>query len=89
MLVLGRTGRNFAAGMSGGIAYVFDPAENFRSRCNREMVELEGLDESADESEDAGVVLAMLRNHVRFTGSTVAAALLARLGRGAGRSSSR
>ncbi len=77
VLVLGRTGRNFAAGMSGGVAYVYDPGENFRSRCNREMVELEGLAESGDESEDAGVVLAMLRNHLRFTGSTVASGLLA------------
>ena len=42
VLVLGRTGRNFAAGMSGGVAYVYDPADNFRSRCNQQMVELEG-----------------------------------------------
>ena len=52
VVVLGRTGRNFAAGMSGGIAYVYDPADNFRSRCNREMVELEGLSESDDGSDD-------------------------------------
>jgi len=69
--VLGRTGRNFAAGMSGGIAYVYDPADNFRSRCNREMVELEDLD-----AEDASEVSGMLRNHVRETGSTLAEALL-------------
>ena len=77
VLVLGRTGRNFAAGMSGGVAYVYDPADNFRSRCNREMVELEGLSESDDDSDDVTTVLEMLRNHVRFTGSTVAAGLLA------------
>jgi glutamate synthase (ferredoxin) len=69
--VLGRTGRNFAAGMSGGIAYVYDPADNFRSRCNREMVELEDLD-----ADDASEVSDMLRNHVRETGSTLADALL-------------
>ena len=78
VLVLGRTGRNFAAGMSGGVAYVYDPADNFRSRCNREMVELEGARPSSDDdSDDVTTVLGMLRNHVRFTGSTVAAGLLA------------
>jgi glutamate synthase (ferredoxin) len=80
VLVLGRTGRNFAAGMSGGVAYVYDPADNFRSRCNREMVELEGLPDSyhaSDDDSDVTTVLGMLRNHVRFTGSTVAAGLLA------------
>ena len=44
VVVLGRTGRNFAAGMSGGIAYVLDPAGDFQRRCNREMVDLEPLD---------------------------------------------
>ena len=53
VVVLGRTGRNFAAGMSGGIAYVYDPDDNFRSRCNREMVELEDLD-ADDASEVSG-----------------------------------
>ncbi len=77
VLVLGRTGRNFAAGMSGGVAYVYDPADNFRSRCNQQMVELEGLSESDDGSDDVTTVLEMLRNHVRFTGSTLAAGLLA------------
>jgi glutamate synthase (ferredoxin) len=73
VLVIGRTGRNFAAGMSGGVAYVFDPDDNFRTRCNREMVELEEL----VEAEDVEGVQAMLRSHVRFTGSTLAAGLLA------------
>src|SRR5207253_2049662 len=40
VVVLGRTGRNFAAGMSGGLAYVFDPTEVFTARCNLAMVEL-------------------------------------------------
>ena len=71
VVVLGRTGRNFAAGMSGGIAYVYDPADNFRSRCNREMVELEDLD-----ADDASELSDMLRNHVRETGSTLAESLL-------------
>jgi glutamate synthase domain-containing protein 3 len=81
VLVLGRTGRNFAAGMSGGVAYVYDPDDNFRSRCNRDMVELEQLSDSDDRSDgepdDLGTVLTMLRNHREFTGSTVAAGLLA------------
>ncbi len=81
VLVLGRTGRNFAAGMSGGVAYVYDPDDNFRSRCNRDMVELEQLPDSDDradgEPDDLGMVLTMLRNHRQFTGSTVAAGLLA------------
>ncbi len=81
VLVLGRTGRNFAAGMSGGVAYVYDPDDNFRSRCNRDMVELEQLPDSDDradgEPDDLGTVLTMLRNHRQFTGSAVAAGLLA------------
>jgi glutamate synthase (NADPH/NADH) large chain len=81
VLVLGKTGRNFAAGMSGGVAYVYDPDDNFRSRCNRDMVELEQLSDSDDradgEPDDAGAVLTMLRNHRQFTGSAVAAGLLA------------
>ena len=44
VVVLGRTGRNFAAGMSGGVAYVLDEDGDFAQRCNREMVLLEGLD---------------------------------------------
>ncbi len=68
VVVLGATGRNFAAGMSGGIAYVLDldPA-----RCNTELVGLDPL-EPADEE----TVLALLREHVERTGSTVAARLL-------------
>jgi len=50
VIVLGRTGRNFAAGMSGGIAYVLDEAGDFPARCNQEMVSLEKL-KDADEIE--------------------------------------
>ena len=76
VIVLGKTGRNFAAGMSGGVAYVYDPVDTFRSHCNREMVELEDLLGTEDESEEVATVLTMLRNHVRFTGSTLASGLL-------------
>jgi glutamate synthase (NADPH/NADH) large chain len=65
VVVLGPTGRNFAAGMSGGTAYVFDQNQTFRSKCNLEMVELESL---VDES-DLWLVYGMLEDHVRFTGS--------------------
>src|SRR5205807_5284604 len=48
VVVLGRTGRNFAAGMSGGIAYVLDRADVLARRCNREMVDLEPLIDADD-----------------------------------------
>ncbi len=70
-VILGRTGRNFAAGMSGGVAYVYDVDGRFASRVNREMVELESLDDT-DEAE----VLDLLRHHVELTGSTVASRII-------------
>jgi glutamate synthase (ferredoxin) len=72
VVVLGRGGRNFAAGMSGGIAYVFDVDGDFRRRCNLGMVELGPL-EQADE---IVLVRDLIRRHVRFTGSTYAARFL-------------
>jgi glutamate synthase (NADPH/NADH) large chain/glutamate synthase (ferredoxin) len=70
VVVLGRTGRNFAAGMSGGIAYVHDEDGTFGERCNTELVALEPLD-------DAELVRALVEEHEARTGSTVAARLLA------------
>ncbi|HRE02731.1 MAG TPA: hypothetical protein PLV68_15620, partial [Ilumatobacteraceae bacterium] len=70
--VLGPTGRNFAAGMSGGVAYVYDPQADFAARVNPELVALEELD-PADEAE----LVAMVTSHRDHTGSTVAAAILA------------
>jgi len=78
--VLGRTGRNFAAGMSGGIAYVLDVAGNFRQRCNHELVELEPL----EEPEDIELVRSLIERHVEYTGSDHAARVLSRWGRSAG-----
>ena len=72
VVVLGRTGRNFAAGMSGGMAFVFDRDGEFQRRCNREMVELESL---IDES-DIWLVHDLVENHVRFTGSALGRRLL-------------
>jgi len=69
--VLGKTGRNFAAGMSGGVAYVYDADGHFGSRCNKEMVELEVLGE-----EDRGVLREMVESHLRYTNSSVAKEML-------------
>ena len=46
VIVLGKTGRNFAAGMSGGIAYVYDEDKTFRNNCNMDMIELEKVQET-------------------------------------------
>ncbi len=70
-VVLGPTGRNFGAGMSGGIAYVLDRDGSFPSRVNREMVDLEPLD-SSDQDE----LLELVKQHFAETGSAVAEGLL-------------
>jgi glutamate synthase domain-containing protein 2/glutamate synthase domain-containing protein 3 len=73
VVVLGPTGRNFAAGMSGGVAYVLDEAGDFAQyRCNPELVDLEALD--GDSERD---VRELVDNHLRYTGSSVAARVLA------------
>ncbi len=65
VVVLGKTGRNFAAGMSGGVAYVLDTAGTFQRRCNMAMVELDPLDNPQDIAE----VRALIERHVQYTGS--------------------
>jgi glutamate synthase (NADPH) large chain len=73
VVVLGSTGRNFAAGMSGGIAYVYDEAGDFgTNRCNMEMVELEAVVESDDIAELRGLIEA----HIAHTGSSVGQRIL-------------
>jgi glutamate synthase domain-containing protein 2/glutamate synthase domain-containing protein 3 len=72
VLVIGKTGRNFAAGMSGGIAYVLDIDGSFPRRCNREMVDLELL---ADE--DLEFIRVAIMKHVTYTRSHYAEGLLA------------
>ncbi|RPD50787.1 glutamate synthase large subunit [Paracnuella aquatica] len=67
VVILGNTGRNFAAGMSGGIAYVYDVTGNFATLCNNEMVDLDPVG-----SEDAVQLRNMIENHFAYTGSTVA-----------------
>ncbi len=71
--ILGATGRNFAAGMSGGVAYVFDPTGAFATRqCNVEMVELE----SVETDEDIAELRGMIERHLAYTGSRRAAEIL-------------
>lgn len=48
VVILGKTGRNFAAGMSGGIAYVYDPIDDFPPKCNYEMVDIFSIEEEED-----------------------------------------
>ncbi len=72
VVVLGKTGRNFAAGMSGGIAYVLNSSRAFERRCNRELVDLEPLDR-----EDVTLVRDLIARHVALTGSELGSRLLA------------
>ncbi len=71
VVILGKTGRNFAAGMSGGIAYVYDKDNNFQDRCNMNMVELEKLS-----GEDEATIHNLVRNHYRYTQSPLAKNIL-------------
>jgi len=64
VVILGKTGRNFAAGMSGGIAYVFDPERALERLCNKDMVDVETM-----ETEDKVEVKAMIEKHFKYTGS--------------------
>jgi glutamate synthase (NADPH/NADH) large chain len=73
-VILGPTGRNFAAGMSGGIAYVWDPQGDFITRCNLGMVELETMSDQQDIDE----LHELIRMHHQTTGSTVAKGILDR-----------
>jgi len=72
VIVLGKTGRNFAAGMSGGTAYILDEAGDFKNRCNLELVALEKL-EDADEIEE---VWKLIQRHQTYTNSKRAAMIL-------------
>ncbi|MDG2088995.1 MAG: glutamate synthase large subunit [Arenicellaceae bacterium] len=71
-VIIGKTGRNFAAGMSGGVAYVLDDEGDFESRCNMGMVKLETIE--ADE--DVEQVKILLGNHLQYTQSAVAENIL-------------
>jgi glutamate synthase domain-containing protein 3 len=69
--ILGRTGRNFAAGMSGGIAYVWDLDGTFEPRCNKGLVDLKALHE-----ESIPELREMIEKHFTYTGSPVAKKIL-------------
>lgn len=71
VVIIGETGKNFAAGMSGGIAYVFEDGFDFASRCNTELVELE-----YPEEDDFNFLYMMLEKHHRYTNSVRALELL-------------
>ena len=72
VVVLGPTGRNFAAGMSGGIAYIWDRKGDFNLNCNLATVELERIESAEEEAE----VKDLINRHVQFTGSTVGSRVL-------------
>jgi len=72
VVVLGKTGRNFAAGMSGGIAYVFDEKGQFAENCNKEMVDLE----SVATPDELAELQALIDRHAALTGSQLAARVL-------------
>jgi glutamate synthase (ferredoxin) len=76
VVVLGATGRNFAAGMSGGVAYVLDEAARFHEMCNLEMVDLEKLENNDLFPDEVAEVRGMIARHKETTGSTVAVRVL-------------
>lgn len=72
VVILGHTGRNFAAGMSGGVAYVFDADGNFKEYCNQEIVLLETLTNQEERAE----VKEMIKRHAQYTDSKTAELVL-------------
>jgi glutamate synthase (NADPH/NADH) large chain len=70
-VILGDTGRNFAAGMSGGVAYVYDKQNRFEAYCNKELVDFDEM-----EYEDINTLKELIENQYKYTGSTVAKAIL-------------
>ena len=70
-VVLGETGQNFAAGMSGGLAFIYDKNDSFAVKCNKEMVDLDNL-----MKDDLDILKAMIEKHQRVTGSAVAERIL-------------
>ncbi|KAK0634879.1 glutamate synthase [Bombardia bombarda] len=72
VVILGSTGRNFAAGMSGGIAYILDIHKDFMTKLNTEMVEASGL----EDPEEIAFVRGLIEDHHHYTGSELAARIL-------------
>ena len=70
-LILGKTGRNFAAGMSGGLAWIYNPDNDFASNCNTEMVDLDPLSQQDEEQ-----IINLLKKHINLTNSKLAQQIL-------------
>lgn len=71
VVVLGATGKNFAAGMSGGMAFIYDKNKTFEEHCNQEMVDLDPLSAA-----DTSILKTLISNHQKFTNSGIATAIL-------------
>ncbi|MCY6957499.1 glutamate synthase large subunit [Clostridium brassicae] len=72
VVVIGKTGRNFGAGMSGGIAYIFDQDNNFQDKCTEKMLEIQELNSKEDEN----IVYRLVNNHYKYTDSKKAKEIL-------------
>ena len=75
VVILGTTGRNFAAGMSGGEAYVYNEDGKFESRCNKDMVDLDPLND-----DDIRIIKQLLSNHIKYTSSGKASRIMENIG---------
>ena len=73
VVILGETGRNFAAGMSGGVAYIYNPKDKFSALCNQDMVRLQGFEDEKEEQE----IRNLIEKHRKHTGSELADGILA------------
>ena len=73
VVILGKTGRNFGAGMSGGMAYIYDKDRDFHKRCNMTLVSIGSFSDNEDENK----VKEMIRRHANYTDSSVAWQILA------------
>jgi len=71
VVILGNTGRNFGAGMSGGIAYIYNKNKDFRDKCNMDMVELQKVS-----NEDKLIIQGLLQGHLKYTQSALAEQIL-------------
>lgn len=84
VVILGRTGQNFAAGMSGGVAYVYDPRKEFKNYCNLSMVTLHRVEKANIETEipkhlnlaDEVILKTLIKNHCLYTNSKIAKIIL-------------
>jgi len=80
VVVLGQTGQNFAAGMSGGVAYIYDPMGQFNLKCNQTMVALERIQRENEQSSgprhlnkaDETILKSLVEKHLKYTDSKIA-----------------